>query len=305
MTQPVDPGASASASVALGCYRHPDRLTRIRCTRCERPICSECMIPASVGFQCPDDVREGNKSMRSAVPRTLTGARQPARPGSVTIGLIVLNVLAFAAQQSRPAITGRFLLFGYGVEHGQYYRLFTAAFLHGGVSHLAVNMLSLYVVGTQVERLLGTGRYLVVYLAAALGGSVASYAFQGPAAAGLGASGAIFGIFGALLVLVRRLQLDIRPLVGMMALNVALPFFVRNIDWRAHVGGLIVGAALTYAFVYAPAQARRWVQPLAVVGLLLVLALVVQARTSAHHALLGGSGAVAQPFGPERVDDLR
>ncbi|MDQ1726549.1 MAG: hypothetical protein QOK14_594 [Frankiaceae bacterium] len=303
---PVDPGADTSSSAALGCYRHPDRLTRIRCTRCGRPICSECMIPASVGFQCPDDVREGNKSMRAATPRTLTGARAAARPGAVTIGLIALNVVVYVIQQTQSNFTNRFLLWGQAVQQGESYRLLTAAFLHASITHLLVNMLSLYVVGTQVERLLGTGRYVALYLTAALGGSAASYAFQGPAAAGLGASGAIFGLLGALLVIVRRLRLDPGPLLGMVALNIALPFIVPNIDWRAHVGGLVAGAALTWAFAYAPQQARRWAHPLAVVAVLAVVVVLVQVRTSEQHALIGGSGAVSsQPLGPQGFDNLR
>ncbi|MCU1677665.1 MAG: hypothetical protein JWM93_2423 [Frankiales bacterium] len=312
MTQPVDPpaGPEATRDGSVGCYRHPDRLTRIRCTRCDRPICPECMVPASVGFQCPDDVREGHKSMRAATPRTLTGARAGLRPGSITVGLIVVNVLAFLLQESQPGFTGKYLLYGYGVEQGQTYRLLTAAFLHGGITHLAVNMISLYVIGTQVERLLGTSRYLAVYLLAALGGTAASYAFQPSTVTSLGASGAVFGLLGALLVAVRRLRLDPRPLYGMLALNLALPLLVHGIDWRAHVGGLIVGTGLTFAFTYAPQDARRWVHPTSVVAALVLLVVLVQVRSSAHHSLVGSAGpqasaAGAEPFGAQGVDDLR
>jgi membrane associated rhomboid family serine protease len=263
------------------------------------------MIPASVGFQCPDDVRDGNKGMRRAAPRTLAGGVMSARPGSITIGLIVINVLLFLVQQASPTFTGRFVLWGSGVERGEYYRLITAAFLHASIQHVAFNMFSLYVIGTQVERLLGTTRFLAVYLVSALAGTVASFALQPSAASSLGASGAIFGLLGALLVIVRRLHLDAGPILGMLGLNLVFTFLVPGIDWRAHIGGLIAGALLTWAFSYAPQSARRWAHPAAVVSLLAVLALVVQTRVHEQHALLGSSTPVAQPFGTQSVDDVR
>ncbi|MDQ1679266.1 MAG: hypothetical protein QOI42_125 [Frankiaceae bacterium] len=309
MSQPVDPGVPERPGVpepasgpAMTCYRHPDRPTRVRCTRCDRPICPECMIPAAVGFQCPDDVREGRQSMRAAAPRSLAGGRALVRPGSVTIGIIVLNVLVFLWQQADTTVTDRFVLFGYGVEHGQYYRLLTAAFLHQNITHIAFNMFSLYVIGTQVERVLGTVRYAALYLLAALGGTAASYAFTGPGAASLGASGAIFGLLGALLVIVRRLRLEPGQLLAMLGLNLAFGFLVPGIDWRAHLGGLFVGALVAWGFTYAPQHARRWLHPLVAFGVLVALAGVVEARTSAQHALF--SGSVTTSLGPQGVDDL-
>ena len=314
MSQPIDPGRAAPADAAATCYRHPDRSTRIRCTRCDRPICPDCMIPASVGFQCPDDVREGNKGVRAATPRTMTGAAMSARPGAITIGLIVINVLMYAVQeasrhatnlQATPDFTDRFLLTGYGVEHGEYYRLLTAAFLHGSITHIAFNMFSLYVIGTQVERLLGTMRYLALYFCSAIAGTVASFALQPSAAASLGASGAIFGMLGALLVIVRRLHLDAGPIMGMLGLNLVFTFLVPGIDWRAHIGGLIAGAALAAAFSYGPQQTRRWLHPLAVVVVLAVLAGLAQTRAHTHHALFGSSTPSAQPLDTQGLDDLR
>jgi membrane associated rhomboid family serine protease len=286
----------------MTCYRHPDRPTRIRCTRCDRPICTECMIPAAVGFQCPDDVREGQRSMRAAAPRSLAGGRALLRPGSVTIAIIVVNVLVFLVQQANASFTGRFVLFGYAVQSGQYYRLLTAAFLHANITHIAFNMFSLYVIGTQVERVLGTVRYAVLYLLAAVGGTAASYAFTAPGAASLGASGAIFGLLGALLVIVRRLRLDPGQLLAMLGLNLAFGFLVPGIDWRAHLGGLFVGALVAWGFTYAPQRARPWAHPLVAVVVAVALAGVVEARTSAQHALF--SGSVTTSLGPQGFDDL-
>ena len=269
------------------------------------------MIPASVGFQCPDDVREGAASMRAATPRTVTGARMSARPGSITIGLIVLNVIAYALQQTGGnEFTGKYLLWDLGVQQGEYYRLLSAAFLHGSITHLLVNMFSLYFLGTQVERYLGTTRFLAVYFLSALGGTTASLiASTTPS---LGASGAVFGLLGALLLIVRRLKFDASQLLGMLGINLAIGFFVPNIDWRAHLGGLIVGAALTYAFTFAPKETRRWVHPAAVVAVLALLTTLVLARVAAKEPLIGGTpeerrvriSAVLDPQLPQRVHDV-
>ena len=309
MSQPVDPGAMRPGGPAAGaaaCYRHPDRLTRIHCTRCDRPICPECMIPASVGFQCPEDVREGNKGMRAATPRTLTGSVMSTRPGFVTIALIVLNVLVYAAQKASAPLTERFDLYGRSVEHGEYYRLFTAAFLHDprSFTHIAFNMFSLYVLGTQVERLLGTTRFLGVYLLAALGGTTASFAFQPSGASSLGASGAIFGLLGALLVIVRRLKLDPGPVLSMLAINVVFSFTVPGIDWRAHFGGLVVGLAVARAFTYTAPGTRAWLHPVSALVILACITALAITRAHTGHAL-GQSGAmsaaVAEPLLPQGV----
>ena len=262
------------------CYRHPDRETYIRCARCERPICPDCMQSASVGFQCPECVRAGSKGVREA--RTVFGGRVTGDSGYVTRVLIAINVIAFLAQQGSNAFTDRFLLLGLartgssggdlsGVAAGEGYRLLTAAFLHGGLLHLAGNMYLLWLVGPQLEGRLGRLRFTGLYLVSALGGSVASYAFSAPNVGGYGASGAVFGLLGAALVIGRRLGWDTGPLLLLIAFNVVLGFTIANVDWRAHFGGLAVGAALGALFAYGPAVRRGLVQSLAVAAVVLGL----------------------------------
>jgi membrane associated rhomboid family serine protease len=171
-----------------------------------------------------------------------------------------------------------------GVAEGDWYRLISSAFLHEppggglGIAHIIFNMWALIVVGPALERMLGRLRFTVVYLMSALGGSVLYYYFADPRAEALGASGAIFGLFGAWFVLSRRLRLDSRMVVGLIAINLVITFLVPGIAWQAHVGGLIAGTALTAAFVYAPARGRALTQIGATVVLLAVLIIGVVLR---------------------------
>ncbi len=238
------------------CYRHPSRETYVRCTRCDRPICPDCMNTASVGFQCPDCVREGRKSVRPA--KTAFGGTVGRDP-RVTQALIVVNVAAFAYQQLAGA---RGVIADYGmnpvlVAGGEFYRLLTSAFLHGGVLHLLMNMYALFVLGAQVERALGRGRYLAVYFLSAFGAGALSYALAELTTFGVGASGAVYGLFGAYFVIARRLQVDTSQIVVMIGFNLLISFTIPFIDWRAHIGGLLVGGALTYAFAHVAWRTRR------------------------------------------------
>jgi membrane associated rhomboid family serine protease len=240
------------------------------------------MVAASVGFQCPECVREGNKDVRPA--RTLFGGRVSDNPGWVTRALIALNVVAFVAQLAAGAeFRNRFWLIGgpafdpvlaelVGVADGETYRLLTAAFLHGGVLHLLLNMYALWLFGPQLEAALGRVRFTALYLLSALGGSAISYAFSPSNQPSLGASGAVFGLLGAYLVISRRLGRDATPVMVLLAINLGYGFLVPRIDWKAHVGGLVVGTLVALALAYAPRQRRTAVQ---VAGLALVLVLVV------------------------------
>lgn len=282
-TGPAGPGGPPAAGQPgrSTCYRHPDREAYIRCARCDRTICPDCMVEASVGFQCPECVRAGNEGRREW--RTQFGGRTSADPGYVTKVLIGVNVVAFVLQQLPGlAFTNRLWLIGeafdpvlgtfVGVADGEVYRLLTGAFLHGGLLHIAFNMYALWLFGPQLEAAFGRSRFLGLYLMAALGGTATSYAFGSLNTPSLGASGAVFGLFGAYLVLSRRLRRDASGLWVLLGINFVLGFVVANIDWRAHVGGLIAGAAASAIVVYAPANRRTLVQ---VVGFLLVLAAVV------------------------------
>ncbi|CAN5566921.1 rhomboid family intramembrane serine protease [soil metagenome] len=292
MTDPREPGPPAErgeAPAAPTCYRHTDRETYIRCTRCERPICPDCMQPAAVGFQCPECVRAGNRSQRSA--RTVFGGQPSADPGTVTRVLIGINVVLFLVQLAAPALTQRLFLIGLaldpssgqlvGVADGEYYRLVTVAFLHGGFLHLLFNMYALFLFGPRLEAVLGRGRFLTLYLLSALGGSVASYLTSAPNQPSVGASGAVFGLLGALLVVSRKLRYDARPVLVLLGINLALGFVIPRIDWRAHLGGLVAGALLAAVFAYAP-QRLRQPAALAAVGVVMaVFAVLVVLRTTA------------------------
>ncbi|MFI1029368.1 rhomboid family intramembrane serine protease [Streptomyces sp. NPDC020951] len=258
------------------CYRHPDRETGIRCTRCERPICPECMVNASVGFQCPNCVREGSGTGHApgaSQPRTIAGGAVAADPHLVTKILLGINVAMFVLQQALgDSFTDRFDLIGraimpalgygelQGVAEGQWYRLLTSMFLHGSVIHILSNMLSLWWIGGPLEAALGRVRYLALYLVSGLAGSALTYLIAEPNAASLGASGAIFGLFGALAVLVRRQRLDMRPVIALLVINLVITFGWAGIAWQAHIGGLVAGVVMGFGMLHAPRERRAFVQ---------------------------------------------
>ncbi|MFF9209394.1 MULTISPECIES: rhomboid family intramembrane serine protease [unclassified Streptomyces] len=259
------------------CYRHPDRETGIRCTRCERPICPDCMVDASVGFQCPDCARgtsgrEGRAATAASRPRTLAGGTVAADPRLVTKILIGICLAAFLAQKAAgAAFEERFFLLGQayvpglgsvqGVAEGQWYRLLTAMFLHGSYVHLLFNMLSLWWIGALLEAALGRARYLTLFFVSGLAGSALTYLVAEPNQPSLGASGAIFGLFGATAVLMRRLNYDMRPVLALLAINLVITFYSGfNIAWQAHIGGLVAGVVVGYAMLHAPRERRALVQ---------------------------------------------
>jgi membrane associated rhomboid family serine protease len=248
------------------------------------------MIPASVGFQCPECVREGNKGVREA--RTMFGGSVSGDPGWVTKALIAINVVAFVVQQASDEFTRRLWDVGItvdpdgtiaGVASGEYYRLITSAFLHGGFLHLALNMYALYLFGPEIEAALGRWRFTALYLVSAVGGSVVSYTFGQPFQPSVGASGAVFGLLGAYFVILRRLRRDTTPLLVLLAINLVLGFTVARIDWRAHLGGLVVGALIALAIAYAPKGRRTPVQAGGIVLVSLAVLALLAYRTAELH----------------------
>lgn len=285
--------AEQAPVVAPRCYRHPDRETWVSCTRCERPICPDCLRPAAVGFQCPHCVAEGNKSVRQ--PKSPYGGRVVQRAGLVTIVLGVLNVVAFVvtALTSPGGLTGNIAsrLFDQlelvpirVAAEGEYWRLLGAAFLHIGPLHLIVNMLALAIVGPGLERVFGAWRYLSVYLLGALGGSVAVYLFDSPFGAVAGASGAIYGLFAATLVVLRNLGLDARFMLFAVGLNFVVSF-APGISLLGHLGGFVAGGLAALALVHAPKANRTPLQIVALGGLLAVMTALVLVRSNALLAL--------------------
>jgi membrane associated rhomboid family serine protease len=292
----VPPGPSSEPEVsapAPTCFRHPDRETYVSCVRCGRPACPDCLRSAAVGQQCVECIKEGSRGTRSgAAP---FGGRVSNRP-VVTWTLIGLNVVIYLLELINP---NKIIAYGgmiggaydpvikarVGVALGDWYRLISSAFLHEplttgfGIFHIAFNMWALYIVGPALEPVLGRARFLAVYLVSALGGSVAYYVIAPPdAGPAIGASGAIFGLFGAYFILGRRLRADVRMVVVLIAINLVISFTVSGIAWQDHVGGLIAGGALTAAYVYAPRANRTLIQVAATIAMIGILILGVVLR---------------------------
>lgn len=288
MTVP-DGGPAAPGAPNARCYRHPNREALVRCTRCDRPICPDCMRPASVGFHCPDDVALARKTVRA--PRTTVGASLRHTAPFVTFGLIIANVVVYlvSVQQyghgfgQNLAPAGHTLFFDWDLfpaavhDKSEYYRLITSAFLHISLLHIASNMLALFIIGPPLERLLGPWRFASVYLLGALGGSTAVYALGDKFTPVAGASGAIFGLFAASLVLVRRLGLDLQWLVGIVVLNFVLTFSISNISKLGHIGGFVAGGLAAFAIAGRPSLQERLAinRQLAGLGVVAVLIVVI------------------------------
>ncbi|GGV69082.1 rhomboid family intramembrane serine protease [Streptomyces griseoloalbus] len=266
-------GSPQDARSVPVCYRHPDRETGIRCTRCERPICPECMVNASVGFQCPECVSGGTGTGHApdaAMPRTIAGGTIAADPRLLTKVLLGINIAVFIAVHIRPSLLRDLYLIGEwppkpflpteGVAEGEWYRLVTSMFTHEEIWHIGFNMLSLWWLGGPLEQALGRARYLTLYLISGLAGSALTYLLASGTTASLGASGAIFGLFGATAVLMRRLRYDMRPIIALLVINLIFTFGWSNIAWQAHIGGLVAGVVIGYAMVHAPRERRALVQ---------------------------------------------
>jgi len=228
-------------------------------------------------------------------PVTISGGGLISKP-YVTYGLIGLTVAIFGVQLlvGIGTVAEDYGMWPFGIVlYGQWWRLLTAAFLHGSILHIAFNMYVLFALGPTLERVLGHGRFVVLYVVAALGGSVASYTFSDPRTVSVGASGAIFGLMGALLVAGRRLKWDVRQVLILLAVNVVIGFISPDVDWRAHFGGLVVGALVAAVFVWTPTPFRAarvlW-QSLGVLAILVGLVLVTVWRTGQLWEMLAPLG---------------
>lgn len=280
------------------CYRHPDRETYISCQRCGKPICPDCMRQASVGFQCPDCVREGSASVRQ--PRTAFGGRVTPSTSIVTITLIAINVIVFVIANATGGLNGDFVARMsqstsidfpeaglQGVAQGAYWQLITSTFLHVQFLHLVMNMIGLWIFGTFLEAQLGRWRYLALYLVSGLAGSVGVYLLTGPYVPGqgvtfsLGASGSVFGLFGAALLILLRQRRDVTALLVLLGLNLVITFTVPDISWQAHLFGLGAGLVMGAGFAYAPRSHRLAIHVGIVVGLVALCVLAVALRTAA------------------------
>ncbi len=281
-----------------GCWWHPNRATGLRCTRCDRPACPDCLREASVGYQCIDCVQAGRQADRAQRrqyrgagygTRTVAGA-VPAERAVVTPVLIAINLALFVLtviqaqslmQNELAPIEQDSMMWTPGVVfNGEWWRLLTSGFFHIGPLHVAVNMFSLWVLGRDIELLLGRVRFLAVYVLSLFGGSVAVMLFDQIDRPSAGASGAIYGLLGGLLVAVLRLRLNPVPALVVIAVNIAISIGIPNISLLAHLGGLVVGALVTAAMVYAPEKNRAFWQAGAVALLAVALIGLVVYRDS-------------------------
>jgi len=293
----LPPGVTADATAhpVPVCPRHPDRESYVRCQRCERPVCPECQRTAPVGVQCVDCVKAQARTIRT--PRTAFGGSLGVTPW-VTYAIIGICATVFLGQVALPNDpVGEYLLFAPVLAQAEPWRFLTSAFVHstGNLLHIGFNMYVLWQLGPHLERLLGWGRYLTTYLLSALGGSVGvlllAPASGEPGSAWLtgvvGASGAVFGVLGAVIAVNRKLGLDSRGLWIWVGINAVIGFMPGwHIAWQGHLGGLLTGLACGVVLAYAPAGRRTPVQLAGLGGVLALLLLVTIAKLATAQGYL-------------------
>ena len=271
MSQSPGAGPDFSPPGFAPCYRHPERMTGISCQRCHKPICGECMNPASVGFQCPSCVASGRAAARA--PRTAFGAI--LKPGGGTATKVVMAVLA--VEWLLGLLSGRLLdqllvMSNQAVYLGQFWRLFTAALTSGTIVGLLMNLLVLWIAGRAIESELGAWRFVALYLAAGLGGATMLFVFGPPGSGGYGAAAAVIGLLAANAIFKYKMREDVRADIGLFILLILYSILIgfRSFGWLMLIGGIIVGALVGVVLAYAPRRNRNTVQ---VVGLLGVITL--------------------------------
>ncbi len=272
------------------CYRHPDRQSFVLCQRCLRTICPECQTQGAVGVICPECLGEQQKS---ATPAQRKAERRWSSPRAVTVrdtrplvtyGIIGVTLLVYLTQlipgspvQQLLAFNSLFVMPSLEFAPFQPWRLFTVLVVHGGFFHLALNMLAVWMIGRSLEPLLGRWRFLVLYLLSGLGGSV-GVALIAPGIWVVGASGAVFGLLGALLVIGRHIGANIRGILLILGINLVIGFVPGfQVAWQAHVGGLVVGALVGLIYARTRSVRRRalqvWLLIAVTVGLFALLLL--------------------------------
>jgi membrane associated rhomboid family serine protease len=290
------------------CYRHPDRETGLSCSECGRPICYECMTPAAVGIRCPEHSGKPQGVQRVTRAANRASSFGSRRVNAVTMALIGLNIFVYLAELAfggsasgtnnwiynhgalfaNGAYDGSNILVGpvqatippslkaAGVTHGEWWRLITSAFLHYGPLHLGMNMFSLYFVGSILEQVIGRWRYVLLYFVAGIAGAAGALVVT-PSSPTVGASGAIFGVLGALFVLERRgIIATGGQVLGLIVLNLVFTFAIPGISIGGHVGGLTAGLLLMLAFARFP---RSW-QPGAAAAAVVAAAAIIVAYSS-------------------------
>jgi membrane associated rhomboid family serine protease len=245
------------------CYRHPDRETGVSCSNCGRPICPDCMTPTPVGMRCPECARE-----RTPVQTLRTPSDEPI----ATYVLIAINVLAFigslagggqVAERGGGSVIDNGALFGPEVADGEYWRLVTSGFLHAGLIHIGFNMYLLYVLGTLLEPAIGRARFIALYFTSLLGGSFGALLLD-PNALTVGASGAVFGLMGGAVLIMRARGFDpmASGIPALIALNLLITFVIPGISIGGHLGGLVAGVVAAYVLVSIGDRLRSLAVPL-------------------------------------------
>ncbi|HEU0191826.1 MAG TPA: rhomboid family intramembrane serine protease [Mycobacterium sp.] len=221
-----------------------------------------------------------NAEQPAGPPRSRAGRRAYPTPPVVSYALIALNVLAFVAERLPVGLGRDLMLWSPAVADGQFYRLVTSAFLHYGPLHLLVNMWALYVIGPPLEVALGRWRFATLYGLSALGGSVTVYLLAPLNTTTAGASGAIFGLFGAAFVLARRMRLDTGWVGVVIVANLIFTFSIPHISWQGHIGGLVTGVVVALAYRHAPGARHRLIESAALLAIVVLLALLTWWRTA-------------------------
>lgn len=251
------PESSTGAPV---CPRHPERVSYVSCQRCGRPACPECQRSAAVGIQCVDCVKVAAKAVPTR--RTIFGGTARAGRPAVTITMMAICVAMYALDLAIPKefIFRKFAYAPFFTET-EPWRMVTSAFLHStNLMHIAFNMYALWILGNALEPAFGRARFLAIYLVSAFAGSVGVLLISPIDTFVVGASGAVFGLFGALFVVQKKRGGDLRQIVVLLLINAAIGFVVPNIAWEAHLGGLVAGVLCAAAVAYAPAKNRNLVQ---------------------------------------------
>ncbi len=240
------------------------------------------MISAPVGFQCPECVA----AAQVALPKTKFGGSFNTVP-KVTRAILITCVSIFAMSLLFGSFAISFGMIPAAIAQGEWWRLFTSTLLHGSILHLLFNMYALYWLGPQLERSLGHMRFAALYVLSALGGSVASYWFSDLNTVSVGASGAIFGLITATIVIGREMRTDVSQLVVLLGINVVIGFLQPGIDWRAHFGGAVTGAAVAFIYTKGSRLNRDQIHRAGLAGIFAVLVLATFARNAQVSALLG------------------
>lgn len=271
MSEPPAAGPGFAAPGFVGCYRHPDRMTGISCQRCKKPICGECMNTASVGFQCPRCVSSGRSSVRE--PRTLFGASLTSGTGRATYVLMGALAAVFVLDLITRGVVTQLLAMGnFAVASGQFWRLLTAAFTSGGLFGLLMNLLVLWLAGRAMEAALGSWRFVLLFLAAGLGGMTLFFLFAPWSSATIGATSALVGLLSANAIGKWKTGEDIRGDISLLILLVLFSVLVgfASFGWVGLIGGIAVGGLSGAILAYAPRENRQVIQLVGILGVVVV-----------------------------------